>query len=105
MGFVNSSTLPVTSTSNTTTVIANETIALADTEQSYALPSNCKCFRLRARGATTTVRLAFSSGDTSTVYWTVFPGSVYVNENFYTSQTIYFRADVASDIIEIEAHS
>lgn len=86
--------------SNTTTTITNYTAVSANTEYSIALPSSTKTFVLRSRGLGQII-LAFNSGETATKFITIPGGSSYKDENFYTSQTIYFQTTVAGDTIEL----
>lgn len=90
--------------SDTEVTIFNFTATLAATEYSQALPADCKRFLLRAR-TTSELQIAYTSGDTGTLYLTVLKGNVYEDPNFYTSQTIYFRSSASSTIIEIIAYS
>lgn len=93
------------SEANTTVVIANEDIIAANTEQSYALPTNTKKFILRNRG-NSDIRLAFNSGETvSGNYLTLKGTAVYWDDNFYASQSIYFQSPNADDVIEIVAYT
>lgn len=87
--------------SNTSANIANETIVAANTEQSYALPSNTKSFILRNRSLND-LRLAFTvNGTSGTEYITIKRGAVFKDINFYSSQTIYFQSTGSGDVIEI----
>lgn len=92
------------SDSNTTVTIFNFTATLANTEYSQALPADTKAFLLRSRGLATT-KIAYTSGGTGTDYLTLYPGNVYEDRCFYSSQTLYFRSSVAGTVIEIVAYS
>jgi len=90
--------------SNTTPVIYNITIVLADTEQFQTLPVNTKKFIIKSRNKGI-IRLGYNVGDTSTSYLEIKPGSSYEDDNYYTNQTIYFRSTKVGDTIEILAYS
>lgn len=90
--------------SDTTATIFNVSATIAGTEYNQALPANCKSFVIKARNRST-VRLAFSNGDTNTVYLTLKPGVSYEDKNFYSNQTLYFQADKPNEIIEILAYT
>ena len=89
---------------DTTVTIYNITIAAADTEQSQALPANTKRFIIRARG-NGRVQIAYTSGDSGTLYMTLRPGAVFEDENFYTGQTLYFQSNKVGETVEITAYS
>lgn len=89
---------------NTTTTIYNIAVPTADTEVSQALPANTKQFKIRNRGKAK-IQLAYTSGQSGTNFITIMPGNVYVNDNFYQNQTLYFQCPQGSQTIEIEAHS
>lgn len=85
----------------TTPTITIKNIPLADTEVSQALPANTKKFKIQSRGDAI-VRLAYTSGDTLTDYWTIFPGCVVSEENISAaSTTIYLSSSKAGEDIEI----
>lgn len=86
--------------SDTNTSIYNVTITNANTEQSQALPSNTKQFLIRSR-SNSNLRLAYASGETTSQWLSIPGGSCYKDENYYTSQTLYFQSDQAGDIVEI----
>lgn len=88
--------------SNTTPTIFNKSIPIANTEVSQALPANTKRFEFRSRSKAR-IQLAYSSGDSGTTYISIMPGKTYVDENFYSAQTIYFQSTKAGDTLEIVA--
>ena len=90
--------------SDTTASIANETIAVANTEQSFALPANTKRFILRNRN-NNDLKFAYVANGTTTTWLTIKKGAVFEDENFYTSQIIYFQSSGAGDIIEIVTYT
>lgn len=87
----------------TTQTIANETVALADTEQSYAFPVSTKRFRLYNRGSGV-IKWSFVSGDSGTVYVSLFPHTHYgwIDLDTSTSYTLYFQSPNANTILEID---
>lgn len=90
-------------TNDTTATIFNVTMALANTEYSQALPSDTKGFVLKSRNASK-IKLAYTMGGTSSDYLTINSGFNFSDNNFYSSQTIYFMSSVAGDILEIVAY-
>lgn len=91
------------STSVDTATIENISIGTANTEQSHALPALTRKFRLKARGFSIT-KLAYTSGQSGTVYVTVSPGSWYCAEMLdpNTTYTIYFQTSKV-DTLEVES--
>lgn len=89
---------------NTTTTILNVSVPLAGTEVSQLLPANTKGFVLRARGKGK-LQIAFASGQSGTTFLTVPPGANYKDENFYSSQTLYFQSSKAGETVEIIAYT
>lgn len=85
-----------------TPTISRETIAAANTEQSYALPANTRRFLIQNTGKTV-MKLAFANGDSSSTYVSIYPFTHYVEEKLSTSTniTLYFQTAKAGDIIEI----
>lgn len=90
--------------SDTTTTIFNVTATLANTEYSQALPADTKEFLIKNR-TNGNMKLAFTSGQSGTLYMSIPCGAVYANTNFYSSQTLYFQVDKAATIVEIVAHT
>lgn len=90
--------------SNTVATIYNVSIISAGVEQSQALPANTKKFLIRSRNKGQ-VRLAYSSGGTNTTYLTLPLGTSFVDDAFYTAQTVYFQSSKPGDIIEIVAYA
>jgi hypothetical protein len=88
---------------NTTVTIYNISVALANTEVSQALPSDCKGFIIKSR-VKAKIQLAYTVGQSGTNYLTIEKTSSYNDTNFYSSQTLYFQTDVV-DVIEIIAYS
>lgn len=90
-----------TSTFVTTGKVENETIALANTEQSHTFPAYTKAIQIKARG-NGKIKLAFDSGTSGTVYQTVWAGSAYTQENIGSATTtIYFQSPVAGLVVEL----
>lgn len=86
--------------SNTTVEIVNQTLATANTEYSKVLPANCKKFMIKPR-TDCVLRIAYASGETNVSYITLKFGAVYVDDNFYTNQTIYVQSNVGATVLEI----
>ena len=86
--------------SDTTASISNESIAVANTEQSFVLPTDCKKFLIRNRSYND-LRFSYDSGGTTTDWLTIKKGAVFTDQNLYSSQTIYFQGPTMGDVIEI----
>lgn len=86
--------------SNTTSQVINFTITSANTEYSIALPLNCKRFILKGR-TSFSIKLAYSVGMSGTTFFTVPPSTTYVDESYYSNQTIYFQSPQSGVILEV----
>lgn len=95
-------TLAITGT-DTTVTIFNVSVPSANTEVSQALPSNTKRFILRVRG-NAKLQLAYTVTDSGTLFVTVPGKASYEDENFYTSQTLFFQTNLSSQTVEIIAY-
>lgn len=85
-----------------TTVSAIENIVVAaDTESSFALPTNTSKFLIRSRLCGV---IKFSYEAAPTEFLTIPAGASYDDDQFYQSQTIYFTSSI-NDIVEIVTHS
>lgn len=89
---------------DTTATIFNVNIISAGVEQSQALPANTKRFIIRSRN-NAQLRLAYTTGGTSSSYLTIPRGNSFEDEEYYASQTIYFQSTQPGDVIEIVAYS
>lgn len=98
-----SAPIPVMIVSATTPNIYNVTTTLADTEYSQLLPDETKQLLIRAR-TNATVKFAFTSGNSGTVYTTIPAGASFSIEGVsLTGITVYFQSNVAGTIVEINA--
>ena len=88
---------------NTTPTMFNITLGATDTEQSQALPADTKKFLIKTRG-NTELKLAYTATESGTKYVTIPKQGVFVDENFYSSQTIYFQSPQTGDVVEIIAY-
>jgi len=87
---------------STTPEIFNLSAPTANTEVSQALPTGTKQLLIRVR-ARARAQFSFVSGESSTKYITIRPGTVYKAEGLkLTGQTLYIQTDAASQTIEIE---
>lgn len=101
---------PAGSSGSTSTVIlsgasvpqvANVSIGLANTEYSYALPTNTKKFLLKLR-AGAVLQLSYAGGTSGTTFFTVPVFNSYQEENLsVTGVTLYFQSPSPSQILEI----
>jgi hypothetical protein len=83
-----------------TPTIYNVAIALANTEVSQALSSGTKSFTIRVRGSSS-LQLAFTSGQSGTNYITLRPGVNYTQEGLNFNGTLYFQSPAAAQTVEI----
>ena len=102
MGFLSSSTQQ--EASSTTTTIFNIALGPVDTEQSQVLPTNTKGFTIKTRG-NAELKLAYSMGDSGTLFITLKKNAVWTDTNLYASQTLYFQSPQTGDTVEIVAHT
>ena len=85
-----------------TPTITNVSAATAGIEYSHTLPAGTKRFILKSRQSGI-LRIAYSSGATSTNYITVSGGAIYSEEDLTldVSKDIFFRSTKNSDVIEV----
>jgi len=86
-------------------VIYNVTLAVANFEYSQLLSRNCRKFQIKPRQQDREIKLAFNSGESSTVYVTVPPGGYWHDMVGMPSQTLYFQTETEGTVAEIEAWS
>lgn len=94
-------------TINNVNVIAtvwNVPIALANTEVSFNLPADTHKFLLRPRTACE-MKLSYALGQSGTTYVTIPPRTNFTDENYYSSQTIYFQSNIAGITVEIVTYN
>lgn len=85
----------------TTPIIYNLTLPVAGTEYNYALPANTKQFSINARGIAK-LNLAFSPGQTTTDYVTIFAGSKFKEYSVSLASTsIYLLSNKPNEVVEI----
>ena len=82
--------------------IANVTCTLANTEYSQAIPTGCKKYLVKARGAND-INLAFTSGASGTTYVTIPAGSggLWVDGSRVRGVTAYFQSPDAGAVVEL----
>lgn len=88
----------------TVKTIYNVDVNLINTEFSQALPASTVEFLLKSRTGTQTIKLAYNSGDSGSLYYTIPKGTEYNDGNFHDSLTVYFQANITG-IVEIVAWS
>jgi len=83
--------------------IINVVMALANTEYSQALPTGTKQFLIRARDTKGLLKLAFTSGESSTNYVEINRGASYATTQILPSGTlnIFFQSTQAATTAEI----
>jgi len=93
----------IAGTANTTPTIFNIACASNAVEYSQVLPANTKKFVLKARNSSS-VKIAYTVGDTSILYFTLNSGFAFTDDNSYSGVTIYFTCSKNNEIIEIIAY-
>lgn len=83
-----------------TQTIFNETIALANTEQSLVLPASIKGYLIRTRG-NSELKLTHVSGESGTKFITIPKNATYESKYMYQNLTLYFQSSTAGDIVEV----
>jgi len=87
----------------TTPAIENESIAVADTEQSYVMPDGVKWFELTNRG-NSIIKYSYTSGESGTKYRELYTGETHWKQSLNTEGlTVYFQSKKVGDILEIES--
>lgn len=80
--------------------ILNQTLLLADTEYSIAIPANCVGIYLKSRGVSR-LKLAFVVNGTNTNFFTIPLGGMLNLDRSLSATDIYIQSDRANTIIEI----
>lgn len=85
-------------------LLANEVIASAGVEQSYAFPLSTKFFLIKNR-ADSVIQYSYVSTESGTNYRTLYLGESLIIENISRSGvlTIYFQSPKAGGVLEIES--
>lgn len=84
------------------TTIANTTLTLANTEYTYAIPTDTRKVQLAARNAGGDIKLAFTSGASGTTYITIPAGGTWVVDAVYLrGQSLYMQSPTAGVVAEI----
>lgn len=86
--------------------IANISAPVAGTEYSFTLAAGVGSFEMNARG-NAKVQWSFITGQTNTVFKTLFPGSNYEKSglNLTTPMTIYFETNKTGEVLEVITYS
>ena len=89
-----------------TPIVQNPTITLANTEYNHTLPAGTKRFKIQNRDSGL-VKLSYTSGQSGSVYWSIFPGQQYDGENVSNGATInlYYQSPKSSQTLEIVSWS
>lgn len=82
---------------NTIPAVQNINVAVANTEQSFALPANCKSFIIKPVQSCY-LSIAYQSGGP---YFKCGLGSSFQDNNKYTIQTIYFKVNRVNTDVDI----
>ena len=88
----------------TTITEANVALTNADTEYSYALPTNTKGFLLKARKLNSQLKFCFTSGQSGTTYFTITYNDRFNSFEYNVDldgKTLYFQSTKAGDVAEI----
>jgi len=81
----------------------NETIALANTEQSLVLPASIAGYLIRVRGPVAELKLTHVATESGTKYMTVPKKATHVDDHSYSGATLYFQSPTVGAIVEIVA--
>jgi len=104
MAIVGSSTLAAAAGTTSTTVTRfNIPLGLANTEQSQALPANTKKYVIKSRN-NAVLKIANTVTESGTLYTELKANAVLTDDQFYSSQTIYFQSPSTGDTVEIIAY-
>ena len=80
----------------------NKTLTLAATEYSVAIGPGIKAFFIQLRGSYD-LRVSTIPSGTSSAYFTIKSGTIYISPSCFTTTTFYFRCDgAAGQVVEIE---
>lgn len=100
--FLKGGSVTVTSDVSTTQTVHNKTTGAADVEVSQALGATTKQLLIRCR-TRATLKYTFTATESGSKFITISPGAVRsITDLGLTSGTIYFQADKASVVVEIE---
>jgi hypothetical protein len=81
--------------------VINQTALLANTEYSVALPIGARKFYIRSRDDAK-LQLAFTSGQSGTLYITIYPGSTFMEDCIHNaSVSLYFQSNKAGKVVEV----
>jgi hypothetical protein len=83
-----------------TATIYNVVVATANNEVSQALSPSTKSFTIKVRG-TSSLKLAFASGQSGTNYVTISAGSAFTQDGLDFDGTLYFQTPKAAQLVEI----
>ncbi len=84
-----------------TPTLFNDTLAGANTEQSYVIPPGTKRVSIKARGQYS-LKLSYIAGQSGTTYVMIPPGAEYTEVDLaVTSLTAYYQSPTASVVVEI----
>lgn len=81
-------------------LVENLAMPLANTEYSYAAASNLKRITIKSRNHSV-LKVAYTSGESGTIYITLAPGSVYEEINIDGTFTLYVQASKPNEVLEI----
>jgi hypothetical protein len=93
--------LPTDQVANPT--ITSLALTLANTEYNMTLPAGTRQFSIKSR-TDSLIKIAYLTGQMSTNYVIMYPGSTYFRERIRRSTplTMYFTSSKASDVLEVE---
>jgi hypothetical protein len=80
--------------------IQNVSLAVAGDEYTVTLPANCKRFLARVRG-NSRIQLSYTSGQSGTVYITLWPGYEYIEDNINRIQTLLYVQSSKTEVLEV----
>lgn len=83
-------------------VVYNETVALANVEQSLVL-GDVYGYIIKVREYDAELKLSHVSGESGTKFLTIPLNAVHMDDNYYEGLTIYFQCTVAPSVVEVVA--
>lgn len=93
--------LPVTFTTEALDPeIVNFPVAAANTEESYTFPDGTKKWSMYCRNDSV-MKIAWESGESGTVFKTIYPGNEYGEDVDVGGKTVYFQTSKAGEVVEI----
>lgn len=85
--------------------IYNLTLTSADTEYSQSLPEYVTKIMIKARSTTSTIKLAWVSGQSGSTYITIPANQTYWDDYVGASLTAFVQSSTAGEVVEFQVWS